>query len=77
MDFQKIIKKASKANKNGFITALALIFIAISQVPQALKNSAELFCIGQASNRIWLIEKNHSKANMIAVQSCNGKNRIE
>jgi len=54
------------------ITA-ALFFIALTQVPVAIKNAAEVICIGQTSNKIWRIEKNHAEANMLAVQRCNGK----
>ena len=53
-------------------TGFALMLLALTQVPVAIKNIAELSCIGQASNKIWKIENNHSEANMLAVQRCNG-----
>ena len=55
-------------------TGLALIILALTQVPVGIKNAAEVVCIGQTSNKIWKLEKNHSDANMIAVQRCNGRN---
>tara|TARA_Y100001968_G_scaffold251771_1_gene237026 strand:- start:10515 stop:10739 length:225 start_codon:yes stop_codon:yes gene_type:complete len=72
MNFKKLRKTALKLNKNGMVTGLALILIAFLQIPIAIKNTAEIFCIGQASNKIWRLEKNHSEANMIAIQRCNG-----
>ena len=55
-------------------TGLALMILALTQVPVGIKNAAEVVCIGQTSNKIWKLEKNHSDANMIAVQRCNGRN---
>ena len=55
-------------------TSFALIILALTQVPVGIKNAAEVACIGQTSNKIWKSEKNHSEANMIAVQRCNGRN---
>ena len=55
-------------------TGFALIFLAITQVPVAIKNAAEVVCIGQTSNKIWKSEKNQADANMLAVQRCNGRN---
>ncbi len=50
----------------------ALMVLALTQLPVAIKNAAEVICIAQASNNIWLKENNHSEANMLAVQRCNG-----
>ena len=50
------------------------MILALTQVPVGIKNAAEVACIGQTSNKIWKSEKNHSEANMIAVQRCNGRN---
>ena len=72
MNKKKVLKKVYKANKHGAITAAALVFIALCQVPTAIKNYAEVSCIGQTSNTIWRKENNHSEANMIAVNRCNG-----
>ena len=55
-------------------TGFALMILALTQVPVGIKNAAEVVCIGQTSNKIWKLEKNHSDANMIAVQRCNGRN---
>ena len=52
---------------------IAIVILALTQVPVAIKNAAEVFCIGQTSNKIWTIEKNHAEANMLAVQRCNGR----
>ncbi len=65
-------KKLYKINKHGFVTGGALLLIALFQIPGAIKRAAEVFCIGQVSNKIWRIENNHSEANLIAVQRCNG-----
>ena len=54
-------------------TSLALILLALTQVPVGIKNAAEVVCIGQTSNKIWKLEKNHAEANMLAVQRCNGR----
>ena len=72
---KRIWRKASKLNKNGAITGVALIALVLTQIPGAIKNAAEIVCIGQTSNKIWRTEQNHSEANMIAVQNCNGLNR--
>ena len=53
---------------------LALMILALTQVPVGIKNAAEVVCIGQTSNKIWKSEKNHKDANMLAVQRCNGRN---
>ena len=53
-------------------TGFALIVLALTQLPAAIKNAAEVACIGQTSYKIWQKENNHSEANMLAVQMCNG-----
>ncbi len=72
MTTKKIWKKIYKSNKHGAITGAALIAIAIIQLPGGMKKAAEVICIGQTSNKIWRTENNHSEANMLAVQRCNG-----
>ena len=62
----------SKINPPG--VGFALTILALTQVPAGIKNAAEVACIGQTSNKIWKLEKNHAEANMIAVQRCNGGN---
>ena len=66
--------KSFRLNIHAPGTGTALIILALTQVPVGIKNAAEVFCIGQTSNKIWKIEKNHAEANMIAVQRCNGRN---
>ena len=63
--------KSLRLNIHAPGTGFALMLLALTQVPVALKNAVEVFCIGQTSNKIWKIEKNHSEANMLAVQICN------
>ena len=55
-------------------TVIALMVLAVTQIPVGIKNAAEAFCIGQTSNKIWKEEINHNQANMLSVQSCNGRN---
>mgnify|MGYP001261172851 FL=1 len=66
--------KSFRLNIQAPGTGIALIILALTQVPVGIKNAAEVVCIGQTSNKIWKIEKNHAEANMIAVQRCNGRN---
>ena len=51
----------------------ALLLLAFTQVPIAVKNLAEVACIGQVSNELWK-NNSHSQANKVAVQRCNGGN---
>ena len=55
-------------------TSIALMVLALTQVPVGIKHAAEVVCIGQTSNKIWKLENNHADANMLAVQRCNGRN---
>ena len=66
--------KGLRLNIHAPGTGFALMILALTQVPVGIKNAAEVFCIGQTSNKIWKLENNHSDANMIAVQRCNGRN---
>ena len=75
MTLKRLWRKAYKSNKHGAITASALTVIALAQIPSAIKNAAEIICIGQTSNKIWKVENNHSEANMLAVQRCNGRGK--
>ena len=65
--------KPLKLNIHSPGTGFALIVLALTQIPVAIKNTAEVACIGQTSNKIWKSEKNHAEANMLAVQKCNGR----
>ncbi len=71
MSLKRYMRKSYKLNKHGTLTGLALIFLAFTQVPGAIKDLAEVACIGQTSRKIWQEKGNHSEANMIAVQKCN------
>ena len=55
-------------------TGFALMILALTQIPVGIKNAAEVVCIGQTSNKIWKLEKNHADANMFAIQRCNVRN---
>ena len=66
--------KSFRLNIHAPGTGFALILLALTQVPGGIKNAAEVVCIGQTSNKIWKLEKNHADANMLAVQRCNGRN---
>ena len=65
--------KSFRLNIHAPETGFALMILALTQVPVGIKNTAEIFCIGQTSNKIWKLEKNHGEANMLAVQRCNGR----
>ena len=65
--------KSIRLNIHSPGTGVALIILALTQIPVGIKNAAEVACIGQTSNKIWKTEKNHAEANMIAVQRCNGR----
>jgi len=49
------------------------MILALTQIPLGIKNTAEVVCIGQISNKFWKLEKNYSEAKMIAIQGCNGR----
>ena len=53
---------------------LLLIFLALTQVPIAIKTTAELACIGELSNQIWRETGSHKAVNINAVNKCNGGN---
>ena len=50
----------------------ALIILAFTHVPIAIKAAAELACIGETSNLIWKQTNSHKGVNSIAVNQCNG-----
>ena len=70
---KKVWLRPSKLNIHTPAAGFALIVLALTQIPVAIKNAAEVACIGQTSNKIWKSEKNHAEANMLAVQKCNGR----
>ena len=52
--------KGFRLNIHAPGTGFALMVLALSQVPVGIKNAAEVVCIGQTSNKIWKLEKNHA-----------------
>ncbi len=67
--------KELKLNIHAPGTGAALIVLALTQVPVAIKSFAELACIGEVSNHLWRQTQSHKSVNVIAVQTCNGANR--
>ncbi len=61
-----------KSNINGNWMGAALILLALTQIPIAIKNAAEVACIGELSNQLWKQANSHKGVNTIAVQRCNG-----
>ncbi len=57
--------KSFRLNIHAPGTGFSLMILALTQVPVGIKNAAEVVCIGQTSNQIWRLEKNHSDANML------------
>ena len=53
-------------------STIALVILALTQVPVALKTIAELACIGEVSNKRWREDNSHSGVNVYAVSKCNG-----
>ena len=66
--------KSFRLNIHAPGTGIALMILALTQVPVGIKNAAEVVCIGQTSNKIWKSETNNADANMLAAQRCNGRN---
>ena len=64
--------KGFRLNIHAPGTGAALMLLALTQVPVAIKTAAEVACIGQISNQMWRLNNSHSKANIIAVNKCNG-----
>ena len=65
--------KGLKLNIHAPGTGAALIVLALTQVPVAIKTAAEVACIGEISHQHWKQAKSHKGVNVIAVQRCNGK----
>ena len=63
-----------KLNIHSPGTGLALIILALTQVPVAIKTAAEIACISEVSHKTWKATKSHKGVNVIAIQKCNGKN---
>ena len=58
-------------NLQGINTNFILILLVLTQVPIAIKTSAEIACIGEVSNRLWKEQRSHAGVNISAIQSCN------
>ena len=65
--------KDLKLNIHSPGTGAALIVLAITQVPVAIKTAAEVACIGEVSHQMWKKTMSHKGVNVIAVRKCNGK----
>ncbi len=65
--------KGLRLNIHAPGTGAALMLLAFTQVPVAIKTTAELACIGEVSNQVWRKSGSHQGVNVIAIQSCNGK----
>ena len=61
-------------NLNIQAPGIALIILAITQIPIAIKTAAEVACIGEVSHQQWQRTKSHKEVNIIAVRWCNGSN---
>ena len=61
-----------KLNIHAPGTGAALIALALTQVPVAIKTAAEVACIGEVSNKLWRQTKSHQGINVAAVRQCNG-----
>ena len=64
--------KILKSNIHAPGTGTALIILAFTQIPIAIKTSAELACIGEVSNNLWKETHSHRNVNVIGVHVCNG-----
>ncbi len=65
--------KGLKLNIHAPGTGAALMVLAITQIPVAIKTTAELACIGEISSQRWKETNSHKEVNVIAVQTCNGR----
>ncbi len=65
--------KSLKLNIHAPGTGTALMILALTQVPVAIKTAAEVACIGEVSHQRWKATNTHKGANVIAVSQCNGK----
>ena len=55
-------------------TGVALMILALTQIPIAVKTAAEVACIGEISQKQWKQTKSHKGVNVFAVRKCNGSN---
>ncbi len=66
--------KRLKLNIHAPGTGAALIILALTQIPVAIKAAAEVACIGEVSNKLLRQNKSHQGINVSAVRLCNGQN---
>ena len=59
-------------NLNSPRLALAMMLLALTQVPVAIKTAAEIACIGEVSHKTWRESGRHQGVNVVAVKTCNG-----
>ena len=64
--------KCLKLNIHAPGTGVALIILALTQIPVAIKSAAELACIAELSNQTWQKTRSHKAVNTVAVKTCNG-----
>lgn len=66
------LTKMLKLNIHSPGTGIALIILAITQIPIAIKTIAELACIGEISHVEWKTYNSHKYVNVKAISICNG-----
>ncbi len=67
--------KALKLNIHAPGTGMALIILALTQVPVAIESAAEVACIAEVSNITWKRTNTHKGVNPYAVRFCKGGSR--
>ena len=70
---KRFLANGLKLNIHSPGTGLALIILALTQIPIAIKTAAEIACISEVSHQTWKATKSHKGVNVIAIQKCNGK----
>ena len=69
---KNIWPKGLKSNIHAPGTGAALMILALTQIPVAIKAAAEVACVGEMSNSLWKQSGSHKGVNIKAVQKCNG-----
>ena len=64
--------KGLKLNIHAPGTGIALMILALTQVPVAIKTAAEVACIAEVSNQVWRQTNSHNGVNVKAVRFCSG-----
>ena len=68
----KFFSKGIKLNIHSPGTGAALLLLALTHVPVAVKDLAEIACIAEISNKTWRTTNSHKGVNVKAVSICNG-----